>query len=747
MKKSFLHFLLIAPLLIGSFAAHAFPNYRTKSPVNGGLWSNKNIWQVDLGSGYQDATTFPTYLDDNIEIRSGDSVHLDISFLADNTTTLQLDQVTILNGAKLVVDPGVTYTIADAGASIDLNVVGRLIFTSNFTNTARLGPVPAGAQIFMNNNVTFERYVQGRRKYRWLTAPLRKQGSDDGKSYFNVLENWQEHGTMSPPLPAGYGTLVTAPIAPSPTNGIDANSGNSLFTLNSATNTLEGVNDTKTAPLITNAAFAANNSYFIFIRGDRNVSTLTAPNTNNTIIRATGELQYGDQQFNLPNVGGGDRFIPVGNPYISAVDFANLERSNLKPRFYGWDPKLGNFGGYVLVQEVNGQYAATPNTIANGDQTATNLSQNIQPGQAFLVETISSGLSSITFEEADKNNQNNNSMFRPTGSLTMQISANLTSVLPDNKRLLMDGNVAMFNDKFSNDLNGDDAGKPANPGESFSIKREGKMLMSERRALMTGETSIFYNMANLEATNYELEFQPSTFEEGRYTAALEDAFLKTSTPIRLNGVTYVPFKVTTDPASSRADRFTLVFKENNVLPIGFTSVNAFQKSQGIQVEWKLATELGVKEYVVEKSLNGQNFTALATVKSRNGNAATAYDVFDATAVKGDNFYRIKAIQQSGDLKISNVVNVKIGKGKSEIVVYPNPITDKNMSLQFRDQPQGIYSIQLINSVGQLVYKGQINHAGGSATQTVQVTSEVQKGVYQLQVINGATKQSQKVVFR
>lgn len=57
-----------------------------------------------------------------------------------------------------------------------------------------------------------------------------------------------------------------------------------------------------------------------------------------------------------------------------------------------------------------------------------------------------------------------------------------------------------------------------------------------------------------------------------------------------------------------ADRFMRVFKASAVLPVTLTSVKAYQKDgNNIAVEWQVAQEQAIKQYEVEKSLNGSTF--------------------------------------------------------------------------------------------------------------------------------------------
>jgi hypothetical protein len=213
----------------------------------------------------------------------------------------------------------------------------------------------------------------------------------------------------------------------------------------------------------------------------------------------------------------------------------------------------------------------------------------------------------------------------------------------------------------------------------------------------------------------------------------------------LLSATTIPFNVSSDARSAAADRFRIVFNASAALPVNFTSVKAVQKNQQVDVEWTVATEANISSYDIEKSVNGRDFSKAANVNARGSNSAATYNWIDINAAEGNNFYRIRSISQNGERKYTSIVNVKIGKANGGIVAYPNPIKERTLSLQFNNQPQGTYTLRMFNNIGQQVFSKAVKHLGGSSSQTVQLSSSIARGIYQLQVTNGETTTNQKVI--
>ncbi|HTN05160.1 T9SS type A sorting domain-containing protein [Agriterribacter sp.] len=78
-------------------------------------------------------------------------------------------------------------------------------------------------------------------------------------------------------------------------------------------------------------------------------------------------------------------------------------------------------------------------------------------------------------------------------------------------------------------------------------------------------------------------------------------------------------------------------------------------------------------------------------------------------------------------------------GKSLIKAYPNPVINGNVNLQFENAAAGMYSLELVNSAGQVVLRRNIQHAGGSLTQQLNLERKLPAGIYQLRITGKDTR--------
>jgi hypothetical protein len=196
-----------------------------------------------------------------------------------------------------------------------------------------------------------------------------------------------------------------------------------------------------------------------------------------------------------------------------------------------------------------------------------------------------------------------------------------------------------------------------------------------------------------------------------------------------------------------SDIFVVKLNQPGTLPIHFSSVKAFQKSTGVQVEWNIDTESNIHIYEVEKSSDGIHFTKAGHfAPASNNNASVSYHWLDNNPYDGNTFYRLKAVEISGSFKYSSIVSINMSKGRSSIVINPNPVIDGVINLQLQNQPRGTYNVRLFNSAGQLMYSNKVQHQGGSSVQTIRVDNKLAGGIYQLHVTNGLTQMMHKIVL-
>lgn len=195
-------------------------------------------------------------------------------------------------------------------------------------------------------------------------------------------------------------------------------------------------------------------------------------------------------------------------------------------------------------------------------------------------------------------------------------------------------------------------------------------------------------------------------------------------------------------SSGRASMYIDNFSITNLVvttPISFAKVMAFQKGNGIQVDFTTSFELNVERYIIEKSTDGILFFPTGNLASKgNSNSLTNYSFYDDNLITGSYFYRIKALEKDGTTKLSNILKVGINKQKSNIAIAPNPIKNGVVNIQINNLIKSTYAIKVINNLGQIIVTKSLNHEGGSGAFYLNLPTTTKKGVYRLLIQSNKT---------
>jgi hypothetical protein len=113
-----------------------------------------------------------------------------------------------------------------------------------------------------------------------------------------------------------------------------------------------------------------------------------------------------------------------------------------------------------------------------------------------------------------------------------------------------------------------------------------------------------------------------------------------------------------------------------VLPVELTSFTGWNDGSVNKLKWVTASEQNTNRFEVEKSYDNNSWSYLgAKVAAGNSTQVLNYDFTDNNPTIGDNYYRLRIVDNDGTFKYSNIINIPItdaidrnGFGN----IYPNP---------------------------------------------------------------------------
>jgi hypothetical protein len=141
-------------------------------------------------------------------------------------------------------------------------------------------------------------------------------------------------------------------------------------------------------------------------------------------------------------------------------------------------------------------------------------------------------------------------------------------------------------------------------------------------------------------------------------------------------------------------------------------------------------------YFTAMSSDGKSFEKVGEVNAGESKMAiNEYSLIDLNLEAGFYYYRVKAVSVGyAASDYTDVVKVKVVRAKSELYVYPNPVTEGIIHLKMSTtSPEGRYAVRLINSNGQAVAVQQLQHFKAASTELISYPAYLAGGTYQLEI--------------
>lgn len=195
------------------------------------------------------------------------------------------------------------------------------------------------------------------------------------------------------------------------------------------------------------------------------------------------------------------------------------------------------------------------------------------------------------------------------------------------------------------------------------------------------------------------------------------------------------------PADLAFRWWTLVDKQFP-LPVQWLDLSAECEHENIIIKWSTATEQNSDYFTVERSLDGTNFSAIAT-KPAAGNSSTVqnYSAVDTDPYSGTSYYRVKETDFNGEFIYSGTITIK-GCSGDDIIIYGEEgeiIVDINAS------SSGQYNIEMYDSMGQILIHKSVAVTAGNNQAKLPITFA--SGIYVIKIFNDQQTSAKKIFIK
>lgn len=206
-------------------------------------------------------------------------------------------------------------------------------------------------------------------------------------------------------------------------------------------------------------------------------------------------------------------------------------------------------------------------------------------------------------------------------------------------------------------------------------------------------------------------------------------------------ISFTAYRVTSTGTEQLLVSYTFTRNLLAAVPVkisSFTLKNTTKNDQS-ELTWNASFD-DCKEFIIERSANGVEFNAIATLACVKN---SKYHFSDDHILPGWNYYRIKAIDQNGVITYSAIERIFFG-GLLKIVVSPNPVQEMiRISVDnLHADSEGSYSIY--DTEMRLLQNAKVNWQAGHHQLDV-IVSRKRPGIYFLRLIIGNKQFHKKFV--
>jgi lipoprotein signal peptidase len=192
-----------------------------------------------------------------------------------------------------------------------------------------------------------------------------------------------------------------------------------------------------------------------------------------------------------------------------------------------------------------------------------------------------------------------------------------------------------------------------------------------------------------------------------------------------------------NPAFQAIGIGNLTFQKVGLLPVDILQFSGELQGALVNLHWVTTSEINVSKYAVERSIDGINFTSVATLPAKLS-TTNGYNFIDGLQnINSKNiYYRLQMIDADGKYKFSAVLKITTTNQINKVVsVSPNPVTDK-MNVSISSAIAGTGSLRLINNSGQVVFQQNERLIKGENLIMINKLQYLTAGIYTLQVVIG-----------
>ncbi|MGK2864803.1 MAG: T9SS type A sorting domain-containing protein, partial [Chitinophagaceae bacterium] len=212
-----------------------------------------------------------------------------------------------------------------------------------------------------------------------------------------------------------------------------------------------------------------------------------------------------------------------------------------------------------------------------------------------------------------------------------------------------------------------------------------------------------------------------------------DNLIRSARPVATTGAKWETDYVLS-ASVSKFSTFYFANKANAALPLTLLEFSGRLQNNNALLNWKTENELNTLEFIVERSIDGNQYKAVGTVATANRTGVHAYSFTDPVInMMGAKivYYRLKQKDIDGQFIYSKIVTLSLANENTFVRLYPNPVNNK-LILSINSPQRDNIQLKIMDASGRTINHQTIQLATGSNSFTIDV-SKISGGVYYLSI--------------
>ncbi len=183
--------------------------------------------------------------------------------------------------------------------------------------------------------------------------------------------------------------------------------------------------------------------------------------------------------------------------------------------------------------------------------------------------------------------------------------------------------------------------------------------------------------------------------------------------------------------------YTFPFQNCQItLPAELVEFKGQKIQTSVLLNWLSVSEDNLDIYELQRSNDARQFSTIALAIPK-GSTYNEYSYRDDQPLKGMNYYRLKMKDEDGSISYSSIVAIQFNTAAVKgIRISPNPVAG-DIHAQISGQATGVYQLEILNGLGQVIISRQIMISQENQTETIRRPSGIKAGSYWMRLVDGS----------